>query len=131
MLDHDEHVEHTEGGRDGDEEVAGEQGPGPARGTTPSPPIGPYIATGLDPSQQRVITRVNGVVRQDGNSRDLVFSVPYLIAYLSKYMTLLPGDLIMTGTPAGVGPISVGDTIEVEIPGIGVLRNSVVSEEAV
>jgi 2-keto-4-pentenoate hydratase/2-oxohepta-3-ene-1,7-dioic acid hydratase in catechol pathway len=94
-------------------------------------PIGPFIATGLDPSQQRIITRVNGVVRQDGNSRDLVFSVPYLIAYLSKYMTLLPGDLIMTGTPAGVGPISVGDTIEVEIPGIGVLRNPVVSEVAV
>jgi 2-keto-4-pentenoate hydratase/2-oxohepta-3-ene-1,7-dioic acid hydratase in catechol pathway len=91
-------------------------------------PIGPYIATGLDPSQQRIITRVNGVVRQDGNSRDLVFSVPYLIAYLSKYMTLLPGDLIMTGTPSGVGPIRVGDTIEVEIPDIGVLRNAVVAE---
>ena len=94
-------------------------------------PIGPYIATGLDPSDQRIITRVNGVVRQDGNSRDLVFSVPYLIAYLSNCMTLLPGDLIMTGTPAGVGPISVGDTVEVEIPGIGVLRNPVVSEDGV
>lgn len=91
-------------------------------------PIGPCIATGLDPSDQRIITRVNGVVRQDGNSRDLVFSVPYLIAYLSKYMTLLPGDLIMTGTPAGVGPLSVGDTVEVEIPAIGVLRNPVVAE---
>ena len=91
-------------------------------------PIGPFIATGLDPSDQRIVTRVNGVVRQDGNSRDLVFSVPYLIAYLSKYMTLLPGDLIMTGTPAGVGPLAVGDTVEVEIPGIGVLRNRVVSE---
>jgi 2-keto-4-pentenoate hydratase/2-oxohepta-3-ene-1,7-dioic acid hydratase in catechol pathway len=71
---------------------------------------------------------VNGVVRQDGNSRDLVFPVPYLIAYLSRFMTLLPGDLIMTGTPAGVGPLSVGDTVEIEIPGIGVLRNSVVAE---
>src|SRR5436309_2953714 len=91
-------------------------------------PIGPFIATGLDPSDQRIVTRVNGVVRQDGNSRDLVFSVPYLIAYLSKYMTLLPGDLIMTGTPAGVGPLAVGDTVEVEIPAIGVLRNRVVSE---
>jgi len=91
-------------------------------------PIGPFIATGLDPSDQRIVTRVNGVVHQDGNSRDLVFSVPYLIAYLSKYMTLLPGDLIMTGTPAGVGPLAVGDTVEVEIPAIGVLRNRVVSE---
>ena len=94
-------------------------------------PIGPFIATGLDPARQRIITRLNGIVRQDGNSGDLVFSVPYLIAYLSKYMTLLPGDLIMTGTPAGVGPIAVGDTVEVEIPGIGILRNLVVSEDAV
>jgi len=91
-------------------------------------PIGPFIATGLDPAGQRIITRVNGVVRQDGHSRDLVFPVPYLIAYLSKYMTLLPGDLIMTGTPAGVGPLAIGDTVEVEIPGIGVLRNPVVAE---
>jgi 2-keto-4-pentenoate hydratase/2-oxohepta-3-ene-1,7-dioic acid hydratase in catechol pathway len=94
-------------------------------------PIGPYIATGLDPANQRIITRVNGVVRQDGNSRDLLFSVPYLVAYLSKYMTLLPGDLIMTGTPAGVGPISVGDMVEIEIPAIGVLRNPVVAERDV
>jgi 2-keto-4-pentenoate hydratase/2-oxohepta-3-ene-1,7-dioic acid hydratase in catechol pathway len=91
-------------------------------------PIGPWIVTGLDPADQRIITRVNGTVRQDGNSKDLVFSVPFLIAYLSKYMTLLPGDLIMTGTPAGVGPISVNDVIEVEIPAIGVLRNPVVAE---
>jgi len=91
-------------------------------------PIGPFIATGLDPANQRIITRVNGVVCQDGNSCDLLFAVPYLVAYLSKYMTLLPGDLIMTGTPAGVGPIAVGDTVEVEIPGIGVLRNPVVAE---
>ena len=91
-------------------------------------PLGPFIATGLDPSDLRVITRVNGDVRQDGNSRDLVFPVPHLIAYLSKYMTLLPGDVIMTGTPGGVGPLSVGDSVEVEIPGIGVLRNRVVAE---
>ena len=93
-------------------------------------PLGPWIATGLDPSNQRIITRVNGLLRQDGNSRDLLFSVPYLVAYLSRYMTLLPGDVIMTGTPAGVGPIAVGDTIEVEIPEIGVLRNPVVAERA-
>ena len=93
-------------------------------------PIGPFIATGLDPAEQRIVTRVNGVVRQDGHSRDLVFSVPALVAYLSRFMTLLPGDLIMTGTPAGVGPLNIGDSVEVEIPGIGVLRNPVVAEEA-
>ncbi|HSV36521.1 MAG TPA: fumarylacetoacetate hydrolase family protein [Ramlibacter sp.] len=91
-------------------------------------PIGPLIATGLDPARQRIITRVNGVVRQDGNTADLVFSVPFLIAYLSRFMTLLPGDVIMTGTPAGVGPLQVGDTVEVEIPGIGLLRNDVIAE---
>ncbi len=102
-----------------------------AKGYDTFAPIGPFITTGLDPSRQRIITRVNGIVRQDGNSRDLVFSVPYLVAYLSKYMTLLPGDLIMTGTPAGVGPIAVGDSVEVEIPGIGILRNPVVCEDSV
>lgn len=92
-------------------------------------PIGPAIVTGLDPSNLQVITRVNGVVKQDGNTASLLFPVPYLISYLSRYVTLLPGDLIMTGTPAGVGPIKVGDVIEVEIPGLGVLRNDVVAED--
>jgi 2-keto-4-pentenoate hydratase/2-oxohepta-3-ene-1,7-dioic acid hydratase in catechol pathway len=91
-------------------------------------PIGPVIATGLDPSNLPVVTRVNGAVRQSGTTADLLFSVPFIISYLSRYMTLLPGDLIMTGTPAGVGPIKVGDKIEVEIPGIGILRNDVVAE---
>lgn len=91
-------------------------------------PLGPAIVTGLDPSSLRIVTRVNGVVRQDGNTADLLFSVPYLIAYLSRHLTLLPGDMIMTGTPAGVGPIRVGDRIEVEIAGIGVLRNEVVAD---
>ncbi|HEX7649643.1 MAG TPA: fumarylacetoacetate hydrolase family protein [Noviherbaspirillum sp.] len=92
-------------------------------------PTGPSIVTGLDPSNLKIITRVNGVVKQDGNTADLLFPVPYLISYLSRYMTLLPGDMIMTGTPAGVGPIKPGDVIEVEIPGIGVLRNDVVAED--
>ena len=91
-------------------------------------PIGPVIVTGLDPANQRIITRVNGTVRQDGSTADLVFSVPFLIAYLSRFMTLLPGDVIMTGTPAGVGPLQVGDTVEVEIPGIGILSNEVIAE---
>lgn len=91
-------------------------------------PLGPAIVTGIDPSNLPIITRLNGEVRQNGNTRDLLFSIPYLIAYLSRCLTLLPGDVIMTGTPAGVGPIQVGDTIEIEIPPIGVLRNSVVAE---
>ncbi len=91
-------------------------------------PVGPVIATGLDPADLRIVTRVNGAVRQDGNTADLLFSVRHLVSYLSRHMTLLPGDLIMTGTPAGVGPITVGDTVEVEIAGIGVLRNDVVAE---
>lgn len=94
-------------------------------------PIGPVIETALDPSSLSIVTRVNGEVRQNGNTADLVFSVPQIIAYLSKYMTLLPGDLIMTGTPAGVGPIKIGDTIEVEIEEIGILRNDVISAVAV
>jgi 2-keto-4-pentenoate hydratase/2-oxohepta-3-ene-1,7-dioic acid hydratase in catechol pathway len=91
-------------------------------------PLGPAIVTGLDPSNLQIVTRVNGEVRQNGNTADLLFPVPYLIAYLSRYLTLLPGDIIMTGTPAGVGPIHVGDTIEIEIAPIGVLRNDVVAE---
>jgi 2-keto-4-pentenoate hydratase/2-oxohepta-3-ene-1,7-dioic acid hydratase in catechol pathway len=94
-------------------------------------PLGPAIVTGLDPSNLSIITRVNGQVRQNGNTADLLFPVPYLIAYLSRYLTLLPGDVIMTGTPAGVGPISVGDSIEIEIGSIGVLRNDVVAEAPV
>jgi len=92
-------------------------------------PLGPSIVTALDPSELPIITRVNGHVRQNGNTRDLLFSVPYLIAYLSRYLTLLPGDVIMTGTPAGVGPIQVGDTVEIEIGPIGILRNAVVAED--
>jgi 2-keto-4-pentenoate hydratase/2-oxohepta-3-ene-1,7-dioic acid hydratase in catechol pathway len=92
-------------------------------------PMGPVIATGLDPARLGIVTRVNGTVRQDGTTSDLLFSVPAIISYLSRYMTLLPGDMIMTGTPAGVGPIQVGDAIEVEIEGIGILRNDVVAED--
>jgi 2-keto-4-pentenoate hydratase/2-oxohepta-3-ene-1,7-dioic acid hydratase in catechol pathway len=94
-------------------------------------PLGPAIVTDLDPTNLQVITRQNGVVRQTGNTRDLVFSVAEIISYLSRFMTLLPGDVIMTGTPAGVGPIKVGDELEVEIPGIGILRNPVVAASAV
>ena len=92
-------------------------------------PLGPAIVTGLDPSSVQIVTRVNGEVRQNGNTADLLFPVPYLVSYMRRYNNLQQGDIIMTGTPAGVGPIHVGDTIEVEIGQIGVLRNDVVAEE--
>jgi 2-keto-4-pentenoate hydratase/2-oxohepta-3-ene-1,7-dioic acid hydratase in catechol pathway len=90
--------------------------------------MGPLITTGLDPAELTVTTRLNGEVKQQGRTSDLVYPVPSLIAYLSRFITLLPGDVIMTGTPAGVGPIQAGDVVEVEIPGIGVLSNPVVAE---
>ena len=91
-------------------------------------PLGPVIATGLDPTHLDVTTRLNGEVRQQANTSDLLFSVAQLISYISEAMTLLPGDVIMTGTPSGVGPFAPGDTIEIEISGIGILRNPVIAE---
>ena len=88
-------------------------------------PIGPWIKTNLDTAAVGVRTRVNGHVRQDGHTRDLVFDVPYLVSYISKVMTLEPGDVILTGTPEGVGPLEAGDSVEVEIDGLGVLSNPV------
>ncbi|MEU9438962.1 fumarylacetoacetate hydrolase family protein [Streptomyces sp. NPDC048252] len=91
-------------------------------------PLGPVISTGLDPSGLALTTRVNGAVTQSASTADLLLAVPDLVSYLSRYLTLLPGDVIMTGTPAGVGPLRPGDEVEVEIEGIGVLRNPVVAE---
>ncbi len=91
-------------------------------------PLGPVIATDLDPTNLDIKTRLNGEVVQDSNTSDLVFSVAHLVAYISAVMTLLPGDVIMTGTPSGVGPIAPGDTVEIEVEGVGVLRNPVVAE---
>ncbi len=88
-------------------------------------PIGPNIETGLDVSDLRVLTRVNGVVRQDGRTSQMVFPVDFLIRYISNMMTLNEGDVIATGTPSGVSTLSSGDVCEVEIEGIGVLRNTV------
>ena len=90
-------------------------------------PIGPRIVAGLDSSGLRITTRVNGAIRQDSSTSDLIFDVPALIAFVSAHMTLEIGDVISTGTPAGVGNLSVGDVVEVEIEGIGVLRNSVIA----
>ncbi len=88
-------------------------------------PIGPWIETVLDPRDLRLVTRVNGVVKQDGRTSLMVHDVATQIAFMSAVMTLLPGDVILTGTPAGVGPIVDGDVVEVEIEGIGTLVNRV------
>jgi 2-keto-4-pentenoate hydratase/2-oxohepta-3-ene-1,7-dioic acid hydratase in catechol pathway len=90
-------------------------------------PMGPRIATGIDPSRLHITTRVNGVMRQDSSTADLIFDVPTLIAFCSEHMTLEPGDVISTGTPSGVGNLDPGDVVEVEIEGIGVLRNPVIA----
>lgn len=90
-------------------------------------PVGPRLATGLDWRTLEVIGRVNGKERQRGKTSDMQFSIPFLLAYISRIMRLEPGDLIATGTPAGTGQLAAGDEVEVEIPGVGVLRNPVVS----
>ena len=91
-------------------------------------PLGPIIVTDLDPGSLELDTRVNSQERQHANTSDLLFTVDKLIAYISEAVTLLPGDVILTGTPSGVGPVTPGDLIEIEISGIGVLRNPVVAE---
>jgi 2-keto-4-pentenoate hydratase/2-oxohepta-3-ene-1,7-dioic acid hydratase in catechol pathway len=92
-------------------------------------PLGPWIETEWSPADQHAVRcRVNGELRQDGHTGQLVYSVGELIAYVSAFASLLPGDILLTGTPAGVGPLHHGDTVEVEIDGIGTLANSVVAE---
>lgn len=91
-------------------------------------PLGPAIDTDVDPAEGLAVTaRVNGDVRQAGSTADLVFGVGELVSFISSIMTLLPGDVVLTGTPAGVGPIIPGDRVEVEVEGIGVLVNPVVA----
>jgi 2-keto-4-pentenoate hydratase/2-oxohepta-3-ene-1,7-dioic acid hydratase in catechol pathway len=88
-------------------------------------PVGPWIETGIDPTNVTVQTRLNGELKQKGNTADMAFSVAFLIRYISEIMTLYPGDLIATGTPAGVSRMNPGDTVEVEVTGIGILRNTI------
>jgi 2-keto-4-pentenoate hydratase/2-oxohepta-3-ene-1,7-dioic acid hydratase in catechol pathway len=90
-------------------------------------PVGPWIETDVDPGNVVVEARLKGEVKQKGNTADMAFPVPFLIRYISEIMTLYPGDLIATGTPAGVSRMKPGDIVEVEVAGIGVLRNQVVS----
>jgi len=92
-------------------------------------PVGPVSAIGLDPWKGlKVQTRVNGEIKQDGTTADFIFQVDVVIRYIAEVMTLLPGDIIATGTPAGVGPVVAGDVVEVTVEGVGTLRNSVVDE---
>ncbi|MBI2976066.1 MAG: fumarylacetoacetate hydrolase family protein [Chloroflexi bacterium] len=88
-------------------------------------PLGPWVSTDVDPADVVITCAVNGQLRQMSSTRELLFSVPQLVAFISSVMTLVPGDVILTGTPAGVGPLRSGDTVEVEIEGIGSLVNSV------
>ena len=92
-------------------------------------PVGPWIETDLDPADILITCRVNGEIKQLSSTREMVFSIKQLIVYMSSVMTLEPGDLILTGTPAGVGKLADGDTVEIEIEGIGILRNQVKEEK--
>jgi 2-keto-4-pentenoate hydratase/2-oxohepta-3-ene-1,7-dioic acid hydratase in catechol pathway len=103
---------------------------GRAKGFDTFCPVGPQVAEGLDWRALEVIGRVNGVERQRGRASDMIFGIPGLVEYISGIMTLEAGDLILTGTPEGVGPLAPGDVVEVELPGVGVLRNPVEGDES-
>jgi 2-keto-4-pentenoate hydratase/2-oxohepta-3-ene-1,7-dioic acid hydratase in catechol pathway len=98
---------------------------GRAKGYDTFCPVGPAVRSGLDWRTLEVIGRVNGQERQRAPATDMHFSIPALVSFISGIMTLEPGDLIATGTPAGVGPLHEGDVVEVEIPGVGILSNPV------
>jgi 2-keto-4-pentenoate hydratase/2-oxohepta-3-ene-1,7-dioic acid hydratase in catechol pathway len=96
-----------------------------AKGFDGSCPLGPWVETEVDPTDVVVETRLNGEVRQHASTADLAFGVATLIEYITTFMTLLPGDVLLTGTPEGVGKLASGDTVEVEVEGVGTLRNPV------
>jgi 2-keto-4-pentenoate hydratase/2-oxohepta-3-ene-1,7-dioic acid hydratase in catechol pathway len=98
-----------------------------AKGFDGSCPLGPWIETAVDPNDVVVETRLNGETRQRASTTDMVFGVATLIEYITSFMTLLPGDVLLTGTPEGVGKLSPGDVVEVEVEGVGTLANPVVS----
>jgi 2-keto-4-pentenoate hydratase/2-oxohepta-3-ene-1,7-dioic acid hydratase in catechol pathway len=98
-----------------------------AKGFDTFAPIGPWIVTGLDPNQLEISSYLNGERRQYSNTKNLIFSPYQLVSFISHVMTLLPGDVIATGTPSGVGPMVIGDKIEIVIEGIGTLSNTVVA----
>lgn len=97
-----------------------------AKGSRTFNAVGPHLVTGLDPANLEIEGRLNGERVQGENTSDLIFSLAYMVSYISKYFTLMPGDLVWTGTMGSTRAMSPGDTYEVEIPGIGILRNTVV-----
>ena len=99
-----------------------------AKGFDSFGPFGPWIVTDLDPNQLMLKTYLNGELKQQDNTKNCVFSVQQVLSFISKYMTLFPGDIVITGTPRGIAPMKSGDTVEVEIEGIGTLRNTVQAE---
>jgi 2-keto-4-pentenoate hydratase/2-oxohepta-3-ene-1,7-dioic acid hydratase in catechol pathway len=99
-----------------------------AKGFDTFAPIGPCIAVGLDGRDLQVRGYVNGDLRQDSRTRELVFTIPELVEFISSVMTLLPGDIISTGTPSGIGPIRPGDQVTVHVEGVGALTNPVVAQ---
>ncbi len=90
---------------------------------------GPFAVTGVSPADLRIVCRVNGVVRQDSRTSDMVHSPAALVSFISHIMTLLPGDIVSTGTPSGVGKLSAGDTVEVDIESVGILKNHVIQDQ--
>ena len=96
-----------------------------AKGFDTFMPLGPYISDEVDGSALMITSRVNGETKQMSNTSNLIFSIPYLISYISHVMTLLPGDIISTGTPGGISGMKRGDTVEIEIEGLGILRNTI------
>jgi 2-keto-4-pentenoate hydratase/2-oxohepta-3-ene-1,7-dioic acid hydratase in catechol pathway len=102
-----------------------------AKGFDTSCPVGPLVTDEIDPwTGMGVETRVNGAVRQQGNTRDFIFALDVIIRHIAQVMTLFPGDLIATGTPAGVGPVVAGDVVEVSVQGVGTLRNVIADQQA-
>ena len=91
-------------------------------------PVGPLVSDEIDAENVTLETRVNGELRQRGETRDFIFSIGELLAYITAAMTLEPGDLVLTGTPAGVGPLQAGDVVEVSVAGVGVLKNTFAPE---
>ena len=100
-----------------------------AKGFDTFAPLGPHMVSGVDPRALRITTRLNGEKRQDSSTADMIFSIPRLVEHVTRVMTMLPGDVIATGTPPGVGPQSPGDEVEVEIESLGTLKCPVVAED--
>ncbi len=100
-----------------------------AKGADNFLPFGPHLETSLEPSESRVTTRINGEIRQDAPTSQMIYSVPFVISYVSQFMTLEAGDVIITGTPEGVGPLQPGDHIELTIAGVGVLETHIGNRE--